>query len=113
MREFKSVFYNVWERRQREGADKEESLLRRVKAAVAETVELMNDGIPRPCLGGVTPGDVHFGRKDAKQKQLQEYREAEEARRDVAPWQRGYWQVLKRLLADPDRIPEVPEVLLT
>jgi transposase InsO family protein len=95
MREFKSVFYNVWERRRREGADKEESLLRRVEAAVEETVELLNEAIPRPCLGGVTPGDVHFGRKDAQQKQLREYREGEEARRDVAPWRRGYWQVLK------------------
>lgn len=95
MREFKSVFYNVWERRRREGADKEESLLRQVEAAVEETVELLNEAIPRPCLGGVTPGDVHFGRKDAQQKQLREYREGEEARRDVAAWRRGYWQVLK------------------
>ena len=95
MREFKSVFYNVWERRQREGADKEKSLLMRVEAAVAETVALLNEAIPRPCLGGVTPGDVHYGRKGAKQKQLREYREAEEARRNVAPWRRSYWQVLK------------------
>ena len=95
MREFKSVFYNVWERRQREGADKEKSLLRRVEAAVTETVALLNEVIPRPCLGGVTPGDVHDGRKGVKQKQLREYREAEEARRDVAPWQRSYSKILK------------------
>jgi transposase InsO family protein len=95
MREFKSVFYNVWERRKREGADKEKSLLSRVEAAVAETVQLLNESIPRPCLGGVTPADVHCGRKEEKQKQVREYREAEQARRDVAPWQRNYWKILK------------------
>ena len=95
MREFKSVFYNVWERRKREGADEEKSLLRRVEAAVAETVRLMNEWIPRPCLGGVTPADVHCGRKTHKQRQVREYRETEEARRDVAPWQRSYWEILK------------------
>jgi transposase InsO family protein len=95
MREFKSVFYNVWERRKREGTDKQEDLLARVEAAVTETVALLNDAIPRPCLGGVTPADAHEGRKVAKQKHLREYREAEEARRDVAPWRRSYWEVLK------------------
>lgn len=95
MREFKSVFYNVWERRKREGADEEKSLRERVEAAVAETVALLNESIPRPCLGGVTPGDVHYGRQEAKQQQVREYREAEQARRDVAPWQRSYWEILK------------------
>jgi transposase InsO family protein len=95
MREFKSVFYNVWERRKREGADEEKSLLLQVQAAVTETTRLLNEGIPRPCLGGVTPADVHHGRKDTKQKELREYRKAEEARCDVAPWQRKYWDILK------------------
>ena len=38
MRELKSVFYNVWERRDREDADEEKSLLERVEAALSETV---------------------------------------------------------------------------
>jgi transposase InsO family protein len=95
MREFKSVFYNVWERREREGADEGKSLLERVQAAVAETVRLLNEGIPRPSLGGVTPADVQFGRTEVKQEQIRAYREAEEARRDVPPWQRSYWEVLQ------------------
>jgi transposase InsO family protein len=94
MREFKSVFYNVWERRQREGADEGKNLLERVRAAVQETVRLMNDGIPRPCLGGVTPADVHFGRKHEKQREVRDYREKEAARRDVPPWRRSYREVL-------------------
>ncbi len=95
MRQFKSVFYNVWEYRTRKGADEEKNLLERVRAAVAETVRLMNEVIPRPCLGGVTPADVHYGRAEEKQKEIREYREKEKARRDVPPWKRSYWQVLK------------------
>ena len=95
MREFKSVLYNVWERRQREEADKEKSLEVRVEAAVAETVAVLNVLIPRPCLGGVTPADVHFGRQEAKQQELREYRKAEQSRREVPPWRRTYWEVLK------------------
>ena len=44
---------------------------------------------------GVTPADVHCDRKEEKQRQVREYREAEQGRRDVAPWQRSYWQILK------------------
>lgn len=94
MREFKSVFYNVWERRKRTGADKEKSLLEQVRSAVKETITLLNEAIPRPSLGGVTPADVHYGRKGAKQREINQYRE-EESRRDVPPWTRDYWKVLK------------------
>ena len=95
MREFKSVFYNVWERRCREGAGEEEKLLDRVRAAVRETVELLNESIPRPSLGGVTPADVHFGRHEAKRKEVRQYVEKEKARKDVPPWRRSYWEILK------------------
>jgi hypothetical protein len=77
MREFKSVFYNVWERRKREGADEGKNLLERVEWAASETMAQLNDAIPRPCLGGVTPADVHFGRQANEQQRLREYREAE------------------------------------
>jgi transposase InsO family protein len=95
MRQFKSVFYNVWEYRARNKADEGKSLLERVRIAVRHTVRLMNDVIPRPCLGGVTPADVHHGRAPQKRKEVREYRANEEARRDVPPWQRSYWEVLK------------------
>jgi transposase InsO family protein len=95
MRELKSTFYNVWERRLAEGADKEKSLLERVEAAFAETVRLMNEEIPRPALGGVTPADVHAGRREAKRQEVEAYREKESRRRDIPPWTRSYWEVLK------------------
>jgi hypothetical protein len=95
MRELKSVFYNVWERRAREGADEGKSLLERVEAAVGETVVLMNEAIPRPCLGGVTPADVHNGTHEVRRQEVQAYREKESSRRDLPPWTRSYWEVLK------------------
>jgi len=94
MRDFKSVFYNVWERRKREGADEEKPLVQRARTAVAATVALVNEAIPRPSLGGVTPADVHQGRKEAKQKEITQYRITEESRRDFPPWKRGYWEIL-------------------
>jgi len=95
MRELKSVFYNVWERRVRESADEGKSPLDRVEAALSETVRLMNEGIPRPSLGGVTPADVHNGNQEAKRREIQAYRRREFSRRDVPPWTRSYWEVLK------------------
>ncbi len=94
MRDFKSVFYNVWERRKRENADEEKELIVRLRSAVGETIVQINEEIPRPALGGVTPADVHYGRKETKQKEINQYRETEESRRDVPPWKRSYWQIL-------------------
>jgi transposase InsO family protein len=95
MRELKSVFYNVWERRIREGTDEEKTLLERVEAAFGETLRLMNEEMPRPSLGGVTPADVHRGRQEARRRQLEEYRKAECSRGHAPPWKRKYWDVLK------------------
>ncbi len=99
MRDLKSVFYNVWEKRVRERADEGKSLLERVEAALSETVRLMNEEIPRPSLGGITPADVHTGNWEAKRQQIQAYREQESSRREVPPWSRGYWEVLKAAVA--------------
>ncbi len=95
MRELKSVFYNVWERRVREGADKGKGLLERVEAAVEETVTLMNEAIPRRSLGGVTPADVHHGRREAKREEIRAYRETELSRSGTLSWRRSYWEILK------------------
>ncbi len=95
MRESKSVLYNVWERRTRENADEEKPLLGRLQSAIDEAFALLNEKIPRPALGGVTPADVHNGRKEAKQNEITEYRQTEEARRDVPPWKRNSWETLR------------------
>jgi len=94
MRNLKSVFYNVWERRKRQAADEGKSRIERVRVALAETIALLNESIPRPALGGVTPLDVHNGRKQAKRKEIKAYRE-QEASRPAEPWKRPLWDVLK------------------
>ncbi len=94
MRELKSVFYNVWERRIRKRADEGKILLERVEASLGETIQLMNEEIPRPALRGVTPADVHRGCQETRRQQVEKYRE-ESSRREVPPWTRKYWDVLK------------------
>ncbi len=101
MRDLKAVFYNVWERRKRERADEGKGRLERVRAALAETITILNESIPRPSLGGVTPVDIDAGRKEAKRKEIQAYRVREESR-PVPPWKRSYWDVLKSGVAVAD-----------
>ena len=48
-----------------------------------------------PLVPGWEPSPVHCDCKEEKQRQIREYREAEEARRNVAPWQRSYSKTLK------------------
>lgn len=102
-KEFKNEFYNVLERRQRQQADEEKSLLERVRNAAAETVESLNKDIPRPCLNGVTPEDVHTGQQGVKVEALREYREAEYAqrRKHSPPWQHTFKEVLHNAVAAP------------
>jgi transposase InsO family protein len=95
MRELKSVFYNVWEQRARQGTDEEKPLVQRVEASFGETVRLMNEEIPRPSLIGVTAADVHSGRHETRRQQVENYRKEESSRRDLPPWTRSYWEVLK------------------
>ncbi|MFQ5507595.1 MAG: DDE-type integrase/transposase/recombinase [Planctomycetota bacterium] len=94
MRDLKGVFYNVWERRKREGADEGKTRLERVRAALEETISLLNGSIPRPSLGGVTPLDVQDGRKELKRKEIEDYRKKEESR-VVPAWNRSRWDVVK------------------
>jgi transposase InsO family protein len=94
-KEFKNVFYNVWERREREGTDKEKTLLERAEAAAAETVCLLNEKIPRPALGGVSPADVHQDRKQTMQEEIKNYRQEQEVKGKPPPLSRPFWDVLK------------------
>lgn len=93
-KEFKNVFYTVWERRERT-ADKGKSLLERARLTMAETVQLLNWNIPRPALGGVTPGDVQLGRQAARKADIEQYRESELAKDKPPPLTRPYWDILK------------------
>ena len=66
VKEFKSVFYNLWADQQAE--HHHGPLLARVCQVVEQTRRLMNREIPRPCLDGVTAWDVHNGKATAKRK---------------------------------------------
>ena len=94
-KEFKNVFYNVWERRQTNVTDKEKTLDERVEEAVAETVHLLNFEIPRPVLGGVTPFDVQSGSQVQRQREIAAYREHQEARETPPPLSRPLWDIVK------------------
>lgn len=93
-KELKNVFYNVWERRQTNGSDKEKNLDERVQRAIAETVDLLNFKIPRPALAGVTPADVQLGLQIERQKQIARYREQQE-KKTPSPFLRPFWDVIK------------------
>ena len=95
IKEFKNVFYNVWAKRESKGADKEKNLLYRVEAAVGETVQLLNEVIPKPSLNGVTPADVHQGVSKDKIEANQQYRKYEQEKRHMPPWKRNFWDVVK------------------
>lgn len=95
-KEFKNLFYNVWERLERNHTDKEKSIDKRAHQAVAETVDLSNFQIPRPALGGVTPADVHFGLHQQRQKEISTYREQQMAKRTSKPLSRSIWDVIKQ-----------------
>ncbi len=94
-KEFKNVFYTVWERRERNGTDKEKNLLERAQLTMEETVHLLNWRIPRPALGGVTPGDVQLGRQVTRKADIEQYKKSEQAKGEPPPLTRPYWGILK------------------
>ena len=63
-------------------------------AALSETFQILNEEMPRPFLGGVTPADVHFGR-DASVKERIQNRTAKASDEPVPPWRRTFLEVLQ------------------
>jgi len=94
-KEFKNLFYNVWERRKTTETDKEKTIDERAHLAAAESVHLLNEVIPRPALGGVTPADVHRGQSAQRKKEIRQYRQQQEARGTPSPLSRPFWDVVK------------------
>lgn len=95
-KEFKNVFYTQWEARPATAADKEKNLLEEAEQVAAATVRLLNQVIPRPALGGVTPADVHQGEKEQRQQEIKRYRLEELAKPDPPPLSRPIWEVVKQ-----------------
>lgn len=100
VKEFKNVFYNVWVEIKKKEADKEKTVLERARAAVAETAHKMNTEIPRPCLKGVTPYDMHTGIAEEKRASTHRYREEQLQRKEVKPWRRNTWELVKDTLLE-------------
>ena len=95
-KELKNLFYNVWERLERNSTDKEKTLDERVHLALGETVHLSNFQVPRPALGGVTPADVHLGLQEQRQKEIEQYREEQVVKKTSKPLSRPIWDVIKQ-----------------
>jgi transposase InsO family protein len=99
IKEFKNVFYNVWAQREKKGMAKGKTLLDRAQLAVTETLRRMNEEIPRPSLGGVTPHDVWRGITEDKLETNRHYLEKEQREKEVIrPWNEKDWGVIKRHL---------------
>jgi len=93
-KEFKNVFFNVWEQQKGSTTDKEKPFNGCVREAVAKCVHLLNDTIPRPFLGGVTPADVHAGKQEQQQKKIEQYRQEQEVKKPP-PLSKSIWDVIK------------------
>lgn len=81
---------------EREGTDKEKKSDGRAQLAAAETVHMLNNVIPRPAHGGVTPADVQHGVKQERQDEIKQYRQEQVAKgMPPPPLSRPFWEVLK------------------
>ncbi len=95
-KEFKNVFYTQWEARPVKAADKEKNQQVEAEQVAAATVRLLNEVIPRPALGGVTPADVQLGEKDRRRQEIERYRQQELAKPEPPPLSRPIWEVVKQ-----------------
>jgi putative transposase len=95
-KEFKNIFYPQWESSSLKAADKEKNLLEQVTEVAATTVHLLNEAIPRPALGGVTPADVQQGEKERRRQEVETYRQTELKKPEPPPLSRPVWDVVKQ-----------------
>lgn len=94
IKEFKQLFYCLWASfGDSVSPDENTALLLRVKRVVELTRIFMNEHIPRPSLGGVTPKDVLDNVAEEKVQANRQYRE-QESRKEVHPWTKPLWQTI-------------------
>lgn len=99
IKEFKNVFYNVWAQREKNEVAKEKPLLQRVQLAFAQTLQKMNEEIPRPSLKGVTSFDVRKGIVGERIEINRKYLEKEQEKKEVIkPWNKKDWAIVKEQL---------------
>jgi len=96
IKEFKNVFYNVWVHREKSAIAEEKTLSERVQRTVAETIQKLNEEIPRPSLNGITPADVWKGIAKERIEINRKYMEKEQYKKEVTkPWNRNDWRIIK------------------
>lgn len=100
VKEFKNLFYTIWAVRESAGTDKGKKLDQRVENAVQECRSRLNHLIPRPCLGGVTPADLHNGTALKKKQENQQWCNEEKARaaKNAKPWEMTIWNLVRSVL---------------
>jgi len=99
VKEFKNMFYNVWVDWEIKETDKGKSLKERVQRAVVESAKRMNFEIPRLCLKGVTPADVHKGIAQHRRLINEDYIRKEQEREDeIELWTKTPWRLVKDIL---------------
>ena len=102
VKESKNVFYNVLAEEKNKISDKEKNLLDLIKSVILISIFKLNHEIPRPCFQGVTPADIHFGKRDEKKKSNDQYIEQEKQRKEVSPWSKNIWDLVKSSLFETD-----------
>lgn len=100
VKEFKNLFYVLWAARETAGADKEKSLDDRVAGTVEECRMRLNHRIPRPCLKGVTPADLHAGTAEQKRLANQQWLDEEKGRmvEKAIPWTTTIWKMARTII---------------
>jgi transposase InsO family protein len=99
VKEFKNVFYNVWINWEIKEADKGRRVIDRIQRAVVESAKRMNLEIPRLCLKGVTPADVHNGTAQYRRQINEDYiQKAQERKEEIELWTKTPWRLVKDIL---------------
>ena len=99
IKEFKNLFYCLWrEHGMPQSADEENDLLLRVKRVVKLTQCCMNEDMPRPTLGGVTPGARRSNQERETISENRRYQEQQE-RKEVKPWQKTALDLAREAVA--------------
>lgn len=101
IKEWKNVFYPVFARSEIKAPSKEKTLQERVFRAAQETTVLLNTDIPRPCLSGVTPDDVYYGRDEKRRQENLVYVEQQKSN-ESTPWSGSLWQMVRSAMNTPE-----------
>ena len=106
MRDFKSIFYNVFAQHDfkefaaigLDATDKKKKLFEPVRSSVKKSIEILNEQIPRPSLAGVTPNDVDTGCAEQKRKLNHDYLMKQQIKEKVSRWSKSKYELVKDVL---------------